>query len=56
MNIQTEWGDPIFCLPSCGKCRQTGKNPEEMQQCPLFNFDDDGDLCVPEACNEYTEE
>lgn len=54
MKIKTKCGLDIYCLPKCGKCRQTGKNPEEMEKCPIFNFDDYGDICVPEVCNHFT--
>ena len=56
MNIKTEWGGDIYCLPSCAKCKATGKSPEYMERCPLYNFDDDGDICVPEICDQYTED
>lgn len=56
MEIKTEYGVDIFCLPSCAKCKKTGKNPEEMDKCPLYNFDDYGDICVPEICAYYTED
>lgn len=27
-----------------------------MNRCPILNFDDHGDECVPELCSEYTED
>ena len=56
MNIRTQWGDKIFCLPDCARCRITGKSPEDMDSCPIINFDDFGDECVPELCDEYEED
>lgn len=56
MNISTKVGLEVDYLPECGRCRLTGKSPTEMDACPICNFDDYGDECVPELCNEYTEE
>lgn len=56
MRIATEHGTEIICLPDNAVCRKTGKSPEKMDMCPTFNFDDDGDNCVPELCEWYTEE
>lgn len=55
MNIRTATGDCIFCLPDNAKCKQSGKSPAEMNECPIFNFDDYGMECVPELCDEYEE-
>ena len=56
MEILTYDGIKITCLPDCAKCTYEGKHPEDMEKCPLYNFDDEGDICVPECCNHYTEE
>lgn len=56
MRILTGSGIDIECLPDCGRCKVSGKNPEQMDMCPIYNFDDFGDLCVPELCDEYSEE
>lgn len=56
MNVSTRVGLKVDSLPECGRCRLTGKSPKEMDACPICNFDDYGDECVPELCNEYTEE
>lgn len=45
----------IYCLPDNAKCRVSGKSPEYMIKCPIYNFDDYGDECVPELCDEYEE-
>lgn len=55
MDIMTKYGNPIFCLPCRAVCKKTGENPEDMDSCPIFNFDDTGDICVPELCDEYEE-
>lgn len=56
MTIQTREGIKIYVLPDCAKCRATGKSPTDMEDCPICNFDDYGDICVPELCDEYIEE
>lgn len=55
MIITTECGIEILCLPDNALCKESGKSPEEMDICPIFNFDDDGYNCVPELCDSYTE-
>ncbi|SHK34272.1 hypothetical protein [Hespellia stercorisuis] len=56
MDIKTKCGMNIHCLPDTAKCKESGKNPESMEQCPIYNFDDNGWICVPELCDSYTEE
>lgn len=56
MEIRTKDGMMIYCLPDNARCKLTGRNPESMCECPIFNFDDLGDICVPELCEEYEEE
>ena len=56
MNIRTQWGDMIHCLPECARCRITDKSPEDMDTCPILNFDDFGAECVPELCEQYEED
>lgn len=53
--ITSKHGDVIFVLPDHAKCKLTGQNPQEMDNCPICNFDDYGCLCVPELCEEYIE-
>ena len=55
MDICTECGQKIFCLPDNARCRLSGKPPHETEKCPICNFDDYGDVCVPELCDEYGE-
>lgn len=55
MDITTRDGIPIFNLPGRAICKMTGENPEDMESCPCMNFDDDGELCVPELCEYYDE-
>ena len=56
MNIRTQWGDMIHCLPECARCRITDKSPEDMDTCPILNFDDFGAECAPELCEQYEED
>lgn len=56
MNIQTADGISIHVLPDCARCRNTWENPMFMGECPIFNFDDYGLCCVPELCDDYTED
>lgn len=56
MDVLTPGGWQICLLPKCAKCKKTGKNPMEMDECPICNFDDEGDICVPKLCEEYVEE
>lgn len=46
----------IYCLPDNARCKCTGKSPEKMDSCPIYNFDDFGEECVPELCEEYEED
>ena len=55
MNIQTECGIEIYCLPD-NKCTLTGENVFDMDECPCKAFDAYGERCVPESCVYYTEE
>lgn len=55
MNISNPCGTKIYCLPDNARCRCTGKSPEKMDSCPIYNFDDFGDECIPECCGEYEE-
>ena len=43
-------------LPPCAWCKVANKDIEDLNHCPLYNFDDDGDICVPSMCEHYTEE
>lgn len=56
MEILTEHGIIIHCLPDNARCKVCNENPEEMTRCPIYNFDDFGEYCVPNLCDEYTEE
>lgn len=55
MDILTEDGIEIYCLPDTAYCKISGENPESMIGCPLFAFDDYGNICKPNLCGEYTE-
>lgn len=57
MNIRTECGDSIYCLPDCARCKISGISPEHMDSCPLYRYDPlRGETCIPESCEEYTED
>lgn len=56
MNIMTESGISIYCLPECARCRVTGRNPELMDVCPNRKYDAFGDICIPDDCIEYEEQ
>lgn len=55
MNVQTERGIDIFCLPDNARCKLYNENPLEMGRCPCMKFDDFGDVCIPDLCEEYEE-
>lgn len=42
-------------LPPCAWCKAANKDIEDLNRCPICNFDDDGDYCVPSLCDYYTE-
>ena len=56
MRITTPDDITIYCLPDCAKCKAAGKSPEELVECPNHTFDLFGDKCIPELCEEYTED
>ena len=56
LEVQTSDGIRINVLPDDAKCKITGTCPLEMDNCPIYNFDDRGDVCVPEMCVEYEED
>ena len=55
MIIMTKDGIIIHCLPENALCDACGKSPLEIDRCPEYMFDDDGDYCMPEICQKYTE-
>ena len=56
MQIKTEYGEDILSLPPCAWCKIADKDIEDLDTCPLCNFDDTGDICIPSLCEHYTEE
>ena len=56
MEVMTADGIRIFCLPDNAICKQMNTSPEQFWECPMCNFDEAGYICVPELCDEYTEE
>ena len=55
MEIRSMSGLEIDALPECARCGITEENPENMDECPIKNFDNDGEICVPELCEVYEE-
>lgn len=55
MDIKTEYGEDIFCLPPVAFCKIARKDIEDLESCPICNFDDIGDICCPSICEHYTE-
>ena len=56
MTLMTKDGIEIFALPPIALCKYSNKDVEDMDECPIKNFDDFGDICVPELCEFYTEQ
>ena len=54
MIIMTKDGIIIHCLPENALCDACGKSPLEIDRCPEYMFDDDGDYCMPEICQKHT--
>lgn len=55
MEILDQYGTGINILPSTALCEEEGKNPLEIDECPICQFDDMGEICVPELCEKYSE-
>lgn len=55
MIYKTKDGIAFHVLPDNARCACEGVHPDVLSECPLHNFDDDGDLCVPELCDYYDE-
>ena len=56
MTLLTEDGIEMFVLPSVARCKCANERIEDMPDCPIKNFDDTGDICIPDLCEYYTEE
>lgn len=54
MTLMTKDGIEIFALPPVAWCKYAKNDVEDMDYCPIKNFDDTGDICVPELCEFYT--
>ncbi len=37
-------------------CLYADKNISKLEHCPLYNFDDEGQICCAVYCDHYTEE
>ena len=55
MQIKTEDGQDIDCLPPVAWCKCAKKDIEDMDECPL-RYWDNGDVCKPSLCEQYTED
>ena len=55
MQYRTADGVEFHVLPHNARCQYVGTNPDNLDSCPICNFDDDGDICVPELCDYYDE-
>lgn len=55
MNIQTDDGIEIQCLPDGARCEIEDKEIVDMDECPMKNFDNYGDICIPNLCEHYRE-
>ena len=55
MIYMNQAGDELTLPPFRAKCAVTGDYLSDMNRCPLCNFDDDGEICVPGLCDEYHE-
>ena len=56
MDIKTTSGIDVYSLPECARCGMSDLSPELMDECPIRNFDNNGEICVPELCDAYTED
>ena len=55
MTLMDKDGIEIFALPPVAWCKCANNDVEDMNECPIKNFDDFGDICIPELCEFYTE-
>ena len=56
MQYSNYYGADIFCIPEYATCKFAKRKLCDMEKCPILNFDDTGDLCVPDLCEFYEEE
>lgn len=55
MEYRTGDGVRFDVLPEGARCTYTRKHPDNMDSCPTCNFDDFGNVCVPDVCGYYHE-
>ena len=48
-------GVEVFVLPDGAKCRDTGKSPFDMSECPCGCLHDGLPACYPGECPDYSE-
>jgi len=56
MEIMTADGMRIYFMSDNAVCKRMKTSPERFWECPMCKFDDVGYICIPELCDEYTEE
>ena len=54
LKIRTTKGVYLPAPPEGAICKRTGQKLKDMTQCPDLNFDNYGEDCVPELCDEYS--
>lgn len=55
MQYRTADGVKFHVLVHNARCQYIGTHPDNLDSCPIYNFDDDGDICCPELCDYYDE-
>lgn len=55
MEYRTSAGIKLYCLPDNARCNLKGKHPDDIDECPICNFDDYGRICCPDLCDKYDE-
>ena len=55
MQYRTADGVEFHVLPHNARCQYVRTHPDNLDSCPICNYDDDGDICVPELCDYYDE-
>lgn len=56
MKILNKFGSEPDNVSPCAFCKKAQEPIEDLEVCPICNFDDDGETCVPELCKHYTED
>ena len=51
VDTEDKWGNLYVCNGTCKKA--DNKSVYSLERCPLLNFDDDGQNCVPSMCEFF---